>query len=126
MYQFVYVDAKGGVCTQSSTFSFCAPKPLEELVTLGEETHGEEDLLLVIPRAELLQVCVCVCLLCVCLTVYVLYVYVCVCVSDCVCMYICVCLSVCLCVSVCVLSYTKLSSCSCVRVSMLESLTVSV
>ncbi|XP_061114102.1 calcium-binding and coiled-coil domain-containing protein 1 [Conger conger] len=55
VYQFVYVDAQGGVCTQSSPFSFCAPKPLEELVTLGEETHGEEDLLLVIPRAELLQ-----------------------------------------------------------------------
>ncbi|KAJ8258248.1 hypothetical protein GJAV_G00194790 [Gymnothorax javanicus] len=57
-YQFVYVDAKGTVCAHSTPFSFCAPKPLEDLVTLEEEAHGEEsvgDLLLVIPRAELLQ-----------------------------------------------------------------------
>ncbi|KAJ8347126.1 hypothetical protein SKAU_G00285270 [Synaphobranchus kaupii] len=57
-YQFVYVDAKGTVCAHSSPFAFCAPKPLEDLVTLEEDGHGEEevgDLLLVIPRAELLQ-----------------------------------------------------------------------
>ncbi|KAJ8397082.1 hypothetical protein AAFF_G00011360 [Aldrovandia affinis] len=58
-YQFVYVDAKGAICGQSSPFTFCAPKPLEDLVTLEEAGHGAdegEDLLLVIPRAELLQI----------------------------------------------------------------------
>ncbi|XP_043967816.1 calcium-binding and coiled-coil domain-containing protein 1 [Gambusia affinis] len=57
-YEFVYVDAKGEVCSRSSTFTFCAPKPLEDLVTLEDESHGEDggtDMLLVIPRAELLQ-----------------------------------------------------------------------
>lgn len=58
-YEFVYVDAKGEVCSRSSKFTFCAPKPLEDLVTLEEESHGEEGgtgMLLVVPRAELLQV----------------------------------------------------------------------
>lgn len=57
-YEFVYISAKGEVCSRSSKFTFCAPKPLEDLVTL-EESHGEEggtDMLLVMPRAELLQV----------------------------------------------------------------------
>ncbi|XP_074500420.1 calcium-binding and coiled-coil domain-containing protein 1 isoform X1 [Sebastes fasciatus] len=57
-YEFVYIDAKGEVFSRSSIFTFCAPKPLEELVTLEEEPHGEEgatDMLLVVPRAELLQ-----------------------------------------------------------------------
>ncbi|KAM4738428.1 calcium-binding and coiled-coil domain-containing protein 1 [Anableps anableps] len=57
-YEFVYVDAKGEVCSRSSKFTFCAPKPLEDLVTLEDESHGEDegtDMLLVIPRAELLQ-----------------------------------------------------------------------
>ncbi|XP_034551097.1 calcium-binding and coiled-coil domain-containing protein 1 isoform X2 [Notolabrus celidotus] len=57
-YEFVYVDSKGEVCSCSSKFTFCAPKPLEDLVTLEEESHGEEggtDMLLVVPRAELLQ-----------------------------------------------------------------------
>ncbi|MEQ2217656.1 hypothetical protein XENOCAPTIV_018018, partial [Xenoophorus captivus] len=57
-YEFVYVDAKGEVCSCSSKFTFCAPKPLEDMVTLEEESHGEgegTDMLLVIPRAELLQ-----------------------------------------------------------------------
>ncbi|XP_075898013.1 calcium-binding and coiled-coil domain-containing protein 1 [Nelusetta ayraudi] len=58
-YEFVYVDAKGEVCCCSSRFTFCFPKPLEELVTLEEEQQeGEEevtDMLLVVPRAELLQ-----------------------------------------------------------------------
>ncbi|XP_035993789.1 calcium-binding and coiled-coil domain-containing protein 1 [Fundulus heteroclitus] len=56
-HEFVYVDAKGEVCSRSSKFTFCAPKPLEDMVTL-EESHGEDegaDMLLVIPRAELLQ-----------------------------------------------------------------------
>lgn len=58
-YEFVYVDAKGEMCASSSKFTFCAPKPLDDLVTLEEESHGEEggtDMLLVVPRAELLQV----------------------------------------------------------------------
>lgn len=58
MYEFVYVDGKGEVCSCSSHFTFCAPKPLEDLVTL-EESHEEEEgsgMLLVVPRAELLQV----------------------------------------------------------------------
>lgn len=57
-YEFVYISAKGEVCSRSSKFTFCAPKPLEDLVTL-EESHGEEegtDMLMVVPRAELLQV----------------------------------------------------------------------
>ncbi|KAM9751570.1 calcium-binding and coiled-coil domain-containing protein 1 isoform 2-T2 [Menidia menidia] len=57
-YEFVYVDAKGEVCSCSSRFIFCAPKQLEDLVTLEEDSHGEEegtDMLLVVPRAELLQ-----------------------------------------------------------------------
>ncbi|XP_057685566.1 calcium-binding and coiled-coil domain-containing protein 1 [Corythoichthys intestinalis] len=57
-YEFVYINAKGEVCSCSSKFTFSAPKPLEDLVTLEEEPHGEEegtDILLVIPRAELLQ-----------------------------------------------------------------------
>ncbi|KAM7411894.1 hypothetical protein PAMA_021730 [Pampus argenteus] len=57
-YEFVYMDGKGEVCSCSSKFTFCAPKPLEDLVTLEEEAHGEEggtDILLVVPRAELLQ-----------------------------------------------------------------------
>lgn len=55
----MYVDEKGEVCSQSTPFTFSAPKPLEDLVTLEQgEPGGEEgeDMLLVIPRAELLQV----------------------------------------------------------------------
>ncbi|XP_055043429.2 calcium-binding and coiled-coil domain-containing protein 1 isoform X2 [Misgurnus anguillicaudatus] len=57
-YQFVYVDGKGDICSVSTPFTFSAPKPMEELVTLQEEGQGEEvgeDMLLVIPRAQLLQ-----------------------------------------------------------------------
>ncbi|XP_074488734.1 calcium-binding and coiled-coil domain-containing protein 1-like isoform X1 [Sebastes fasciatus] len=56
-YQFIYVDKMGKVCARSRTFTFRAPKPLEELETLKEEQEedGEEELLLVIPRAQLLQ-----------------------------------------------------------------------
>ncbi|KAM9759373.1 calcium-binding and coiled-coil domain-containing protein 1-like isoform 2-T3 [Menidia menidia] len=57
-YQFVYVNKVGKVCGRSRPFIFCAPKPLEELETLREEQDeedGEEELLLVIPRAQLLQ-----------------------------------------------------------------------
>lgn len=58
-YEFRYVDRMGEVCACSRPFIFCAPKPLEELETLKEEDDGEdgeEELLLVIPRAQLLQV----------------------------------------------------------------------
>ncbi|XP_013864620.1 calcium-binding and coiled-coil domain-containing protein 1b [Austrofundulus limnaeus] len=57
-FQFVYVDKTGTVCARSRPFTFCAPKPLEELETLKEEQDGEdgdEELLLVVPRAQLLQ-----------------------------------------------------------------------
>ncbi|TMS19824.1 Calcium-binding and coiled-coil domain-containing protein 1 [Larimichthys crocea] len=57
-YEFVYVDKMGEVCTRSRPFTFCEPKPLDELETLKEEQDeedGEEELLLVIPRAQLLQ-----------------------------------------------------------------------
>ncbi|XP_043978924.1 calcium-binding and coiled-coil domain-containing protein 1-like isoform X2 [Gambusia affinis] len=58
-YQFVYVDKVGRVCGRSRSFTFCAPKPLEELETLKEEQDEEdgeeEELMLVIPRAQLLQ-----------------------------------------------------------------------
>ncbi|XP_072306015.1 calcium-binding and coiled-coil domain-containing protein 1 isoform X2 [Eucyclogobius newberryi] len=57
-YEFVYIDAKGDVCSRSSSFTFSAPKPIEDLVTLEEDSHGEDegnDMLLVVPRAELLQ-----------------------------------------------------------------------
>uniref|UniRef100_A0AAY5EKM5 SKICH domain-containing protein n=1 Tax=Electrophorus electricus TaxID=8005 RepID=A0AAY5EKM5_ELEEL len=57
-YQFVYVDGKGEVCACSAAFSFCAPQPLEELVTVEPGEPGTEEadgMLLVVPRAELLQ-----------------------------------------------------------------------
>ncbi|XP_077583290.1 calcium-binding and coiled-coil domain-containing protein 1-like [Stigmatopora nigra] len=62
-YYFVYVDKMGKVCAQSRPFTFCAPKPLDELETLREErdekdeddVEDEEELLLVVPRAQLLQ-----------------------------------------------------------------------
>ncbi|XP_040060082.2 calcium-binding and coiled-coil domain-containing protein 1 isoform X1 [Gasterosteus aculeatus] len=57
-YQFIYVDAKGEVCARSRSFTFRSPKPLEELETLREEQDeedGEEELQIVIPRAQLLQ-----------------------------------------------------------------------
>ncbi|KAJ8404030.1 hypothetical protein AAFF_G00343800 [Aldrovandia affinis] len=39
-YQFVYVDRKGQVCARSPQFAFCAPKPLDDLVTLEQERDG--------------------------------------------------------------------------------------
>lgn len=53
------MDGKGEVCSRSSVFTFSAPKPLEELVTLEqalEGGEGSEDMLVVVPKAELLQV----------------------------------------------------------------------
>ncbi|CAL9704155.1 unnamed protein product [Knipowitschia caucasica] len=66
-YQFVYVDQSGLERGRSGAFTFCSPKPLEELETVREEpgeeagTEGEpkgkeeEELMLVVPRATLLQ-----------------------------------------------------------------------
>ncbi|KAM8914689.1 calcium-binding and coiled-coil domain-containing protein 1-like isoform 2-T3 [Spinachia spinachia] len=57
-YQFVYVDSTGEVCARSRSFTFRYPKPLEELETLREEQDeedGEEELQIVIPRAQLLE-----------------------------------------------------------------------
>ncbi|XP_069011640.1 calcium-binding and coiled-coil domain-containing protein 1b isoform X2 [Embiotoca jacksoni] len=57
-YQFVYVDKDGEVRARSRPFTFYSPKPLEELETLKEEQDeedGEEEMLLVVPRAQLLQ-----------------------------------------------------------------------
>ncbi|KAM9859395.1 calcium-binding and coiled-coil domain-containing protein 1-like [Aulostomus maculatus] len=56
-YQFVYIDKMGEVCARSRPFTFRAPKPLDELETMKEdqEEDGDEELLLVIPRAQLLQ-----------------------------------------------------------------------
>uniref|UniRef100_A0AAY4D9R5 Calcium-binding and coiled-coil domain-containing protein 1 n=1 Tax=Denticeps clupeoides TaxID=299321 RepID=A0AAY4D9R5_9TELE len=58
-YQFVYVNASGEVCGVSSQFVFSAPRPLDEVVTLENEKGGEEgageDLLVVVPKAQILQ-----------------------------------------------------------------------
>ncbi|CDQ92569.1 unnamed protein product, partial [Oncorhynchus mykiss] len=62
-YQFVYVDQRGEVCARSRQFTFCISRPLDELETLTEERDEDEeggegdgdDLLLVVPRAQLLQ-----------------------------------------------------------------------
>ncbi|CAF95522.1 unnamed protein product [Tetraodon nigroviridis] len=57
-YEFRYVDKAGQVCARSRPFLFCLPKPLGELETLKDEENeedGEEELLLVVPRAQLLQ-----------------------------------------------------------------------
>lgn len=55
-YEFRYIDKAGQVCARSRPFTFCLPKPLGELETLKDEEDGEEELLLVVPRAQLLQV----------------------------------------------------------------------
>uniref|UniRef100_A0A672JW12 Calcium-binding and coiled-coil domain-containing protein 1-like n=1 Tax=Sinocyclocheilus grahami TaxID=75366 RepID=A0A672JW12_SINGR len=57
-FQFVYVDERDEICAVSSQFTFCAPRPLDELVTLEQEKNGEEegdDLLVVVPKALILQ-----------------------------------------------------------------------
>lgn len=53
------MDERGKICAVSSQFTFCAPRPLDELVTLELEKSGEEggdDLLVVVPKALILQV----------------------------------------------------------------------
>lgn len=55
------MDERDEICAVSSQFTFCAPRPLDELVTLeqeknGEEEEGEDGLLVVVPKALILQV----------------------------------------------------------------------
>ncbi|XP_067385665.1 calcium-binding and coiled-coil domain-containing protein 1 isoform X3 [Emydura macquarii macquarii] len=54
-YQFRYVDRHGEVRGQSSPFQFSEPRPMDELVTLEEDDEGNMDMLLVVPKATLLQ-----------------------------------------------------------------------
>lgn len=54
LYQFRYVNRQGRVCGQSPAFQFREPRPMDELVTL-EETDGGSDILLVVPKATVLQ-----------------------------------------------------------------------
>ncbi|XP_075757749.1 LOW QUALITY PROTEIN: calcium-binding and coiled-coil domain-containing protein 1 [Pelodiscus sinensis] len=55
-YQFRYVDRRGEVRGQSPPFQFCEPRPMDELVTLEEDDdEGHTDMLLVVPKATLLQ-----------------------------------------------------------------------
>ncbi|XP_051856098.1 calcium-binding and coiled-coil domain-containing protein 1 [Antechinus flavipes] len=53
-YQFRYVNHKGRVCGQSSSFQFREPRPMDELVMLEESENGS-DILLVVPKATVLQ-----------------------------------------------------------------------
>ncbi|XP_074081857.1 calcium-binding and coiled-coil domain-containing protein 1 isoform X2 [Macrotis lagotis] len=53
-YQFRYVNHKGRVCGQSSSFQFREPRPMDELVMLEEPESGS-DILLVVPKATVLQ-----------------------------------------------------------------------
>nr|KAF6493957.1 calcium binding and coiled-coil domain 1 [Rousettus aegyptiacus] len=54
LYQFRYVNRQGRVCGQSPPFQFREPRPMDELVTL-EETDSGSDILLVVPKATVLQ-----------------------------------------------------------------------
>ncbi|XP_038608972.1 calcium-binding and coiled-coil domain-containing protein 1 isoform X3 [Tachyglossus aculeatus] len=53
-YQFRYVSRQGRVCGQSPPFQFREPRPMDDLVTL-EEADGGGDMLLVVPKAAVLQ-----------------------------------------------------------------------
>ncbi|XP_036617318.1 calcium-binding and coiled-coil domain-containing protein 1 isoform X1 [Trichosurus vulpecula] len=53
-YQFRYVNHRGRVCGQSSSFQFREPRPMDELVMLEEPESGS-DILLVVPKATVLQ-----------------------------------------------------------------------
>ena len=63
LYQFVYVDAGGEVCGISGHFLFSTPGALDELVTLEndkpEEEGAGEGLMMVVPKAQILQVRTC-------------------------------------------------------------------
>uniref|UniRef100_F7IFB5 Calcium-binding and coiled-coil domain-containing protein 1 n=1 Tax=Callithrix jacchus TaxID=9483 RepID=F7IFB5_CALJA len=54
LYQFRYVNRQGRVCGQSPPFQFREPRPMDELVTM-EEADGGSDILLVVPKATVLQ-----------------------------------------------------------------------
>lgn len=55
-FQFCYVSGGGEVSARSPPFTFRTPTPLEELVTVeGGEWESGDDMLVVIPRAEMLQ-----------------------------------------------------------------------
>uniref|UniRef100_G1K9D0 Calcium binding and coiled-coil domain 1 n=1 Tax=Anolis carolinensis TaxID=28377 RepID=G1K9D0_ANOCA len=56
-YQFRYVDRRGEVRGQSSSFQFNEPRPMDELVTLEEASDdgAGTDMLLVVPKATLLE-----------------------------------------------------------------------
>lgn len=54
LYQFRYVNRQGRVWAEPP-FQFREPRPMDELVTL-EETDGGSDILLVVPKATVLQV----------------------------------------------------------------------
>ncbi|XP_007947686.1 calcium-binding and coiled-coil domain-containing protein 1 [Orycteropus afer afer] len=54
LYQFRYVNRQGRVCGRSPPFQFREPRPMDELVTL-EEADGGSDILLVVPKATVLQ-----------------------------------------------------------------------
>ncbi|XP_075407682.1 calcium-binding and coiled-coil domain-containing protein 1 isoform X2 [Tenrec ecaudatus] len=54
LYQFRYVNRQGRVCGRSPPFQFREPRPMDELVTL-EEADGGSDMLLVVPKATVLQ-----------------------------------------------------------------------
>ncbi|KAJ6656181.1 hypothetical protein lerEdw1_004098 [Lerista edwardsae] len=56
-YQFRYVDRRGDVRGQSSSFQFSEPRPMDELVTLEEASDdgGGTDMLVVVPKATLLE-----------------------------------------------------------------------
>ncbi|XP_058869075.1 calcium-binding and coiled-coil domain-containing protein 1-like isoform X3 [Acipenser ruthenus] len=55
-FQFCYVSSGGEVSARSPPFTFRTPTPLEELVAVeGGEWENGDDMLVVIPRAEMLQ-----------------------------------------------------------------------
>ncbi|KYO44195.1 calcium-binding and coiled-coil domain-containing protein 1 isoform A [Alligator mississippiensis] len=54
-YQYRYVDRRGEERGRSSPFQFSEPRPMDELVTLEGDEDGNMDMLLVVPKATLLQ-----------------------------------------------------------------------
>ncbi|XP_058867515.1 calcium-binding and coiled-coil domain-containing protein 1 isoform X3 [Acipenser ruthenus] len=55
-FQFCYVSGGGEVSARSPPFTFRTPTPLEELVAVeGGEWENGDDMLVIIPRAEMLQ-----------------------------------------------------------------------
>lgn len=50
------MDRRGEERGRSSPFQFSEPRPMDELVTLEGDEDGNMDMLLVVPKATLLQV----------------------------------------------------------------------